>query len=197
MPSLLAVAGVVLVAAITPGPNNLVVMRAAVAGGVRAALPAIAGIVAGGLVMVGVVTTGLGGALVAAPRLRLVIASAGAVYLAWLGLRLALAPTAASEQPRAHPGDEQPATALSMFAFQFLNPKGWVMVATATAAWADGPLWQLATLFAVIPAACLLLWSGLGSAMARYLDRASVARWFDRAMGTLLVISAVALVLES
>jgi len=197
MPSLLAVAGVVLVAAITPGPNNLVVLRAAVAGGVRAALLAIAGIVAGGLVMLAVVAAGLGGVLVAAPRLRLAIACAGAVYLAWLGLRLALAPTSASEEPRAHRRHEQPATALSMLAFQFLNPKGWVMVATATAAWSSGPLWQLAILFAVISAACLLLWSCLGSAMARYLDRPSVARWFDRAMGTLLVISAVALVLES
>ena len=48
---LFAVCGLLCVAAITPGPNNLVVLRASSQGGIRAALPAIAGIVLGGLLL--------------------------------------------------------------------------------------------------------------------------------------------------
>lgn len=43
MTSLAPAIGLMLVAAITPGPNNLEVLRAAASGGMPAAIPAIAG----------------------------------------------------------------------------------------------------------------------------------------------------------
>lgn len=62
MTSLLAIAGLLFVAAGTPGPNNLVVMRTAAAAGFIGALPAVGGVVLGGLALLAVVATGVGAA---------------------------------------------------------------------------------------------------------------------------------------
>jgi threonine/homoserine/homoserine lactone efflux protein len=180
-----------LIAAITPGPNNLVVMRAAARNGWRAALPAAAGVITGGLVLLAVVTAGADGAFAAWPWLRGMIELAGVLYLVWLGTRMIAAAgedAGSAALPAGLPG---------LFAFQFLNPKGWVMVLTVVAALpgANGAhaLLYLAPLFVCIPAACLLLWAGLGGALAPYLGRPVVRQWTDRVLGALLILAALLL----
>ena len=101
----------------------------------------------------------------------------------------------------AEPRSALPAGLAGLFAFQFLNPKAWVMALTAAAAIrASHPLSafaRLAPVFTVIPAACLFLWASAGSLLSSALRRAAVRAWFDRAMGLLLFGSAALLFLES
>lgn len=82
--------------------------------------------------------------------------------------------------------------------FQFLNPKGWVLVLTVVAAIpASGAVEsfvRLAPLFIAVPAACLLLWAGLGSALSGQLVRPAVRIATDRVLGILLVASALLLI---
>jgi len=195
--AMMAVTALVLVAAITPGPNNLVVLRAAARSGIAAAAPAIIGIVTGGLVLLGLVAGGAGAAFAAEPRLRTAIAIGGSLYLSWLGLRLMRVRGGRGAGPARSDDVALPAGALALFGFQFLNPKGWMMVLTATAAAPGVAFWHLAALFAIVPAVCLTIWSGFGSAMARHLARPRTAAWFDRAMGALLLASAIALMVEA
>ena len=61
MNSLLAVIAIVTVAAITPGPNNFIVMNAAARGGLDAVLPAITGVVGGSLFLMAIIWAGAGG----------------------------------------------------------------------------------------------------------------------------------------
>jgi threonine/homoserine/homoserine lactone efflux protein len=191
MTSVVAIGTLLLVAAITPGPNNLVIMRTAAHAGFARALPAVAGVVSGGLMLLAVVVTGLGTAFAAWPWLRLMVAVGGALYLAWLGGNLALA--------RGDNGRETllPAGVSGLFGFQFLNPKGWVMVLTVVAALPAGGaidrFLHLAPLFVCIPTCCLLLWAALGSALSRSLARPMVRLWTDRVLGALLVASALLL----
>jgi threonine/homoserine/homoserine lactone efflux protein len=196
MRELMPVVGLVVVAAITPGPNNLIVLRAAGRGGVLAAVPAMAGVVAGGLALLALVAAGAGALLDAEPRLRAVLAVGGGLYLAWLGLRLMGVRAGRAAEPEAGGGRASlPDGALAVFGFQFLNPKGWVMVATAAASGAG--FWQLAAVFAIVPAVCLTLWAAFGSAMAGLLERPRFAARFDRAMGALLVACALALAVQA
>lgn len=187
----LAIATLLLVAAATPGPNTLVVLRTAAAAGFARALPAIGGIVLGGLALLALVVAGPGAALGEWPALRMPIAAGGALYLAWLGLRLVRAGSSGRGQ------SALPAGVGGLFVFQFLNPKGWLMLLTAVAASpAHGALATftgLAPLVAGIPAICLLLWAALGRLLARWLDRPGVRRWTDRVLGALLLASAVPL----
>jgi len=199
MEDLLAAAGALVAAALTPGPNNFVVMRAAARSGLIGALPAIAGIVLGSLALLAVVTAGAGAAFEAEPRLELALAVAGCLYLVYLGIRL----LASGSGSNGEPGDEGlPAGAAGLFAFQFLNPKSWVLVLTVTAATpdGDGPLavfLRLAVLVVVITTICLLLWSAFGSAMARHLVRRPLRVGLDRTLGALLIASALLLLTSS
>lgn len=191
MASLFSTGLFLLVAAISPGPNNLVVMRAAARNGWTAALPAAVGVIAGGLVLLVLVTVGAGRAFSAWPWLRAMIEIGGALYLIWLGVRLIAA------AGRDAGSMTLPAGLAGLFGFQFLNPKGWVMVLTVVAALpttgATDALLRLAPLFICIPAACLLLWAGLGSALASCLTRPVVRQWTDRALGALLILAALLL----
>lgn len=191
MSSLFSTGLFLLIAAISPGPNNLVVMRVAARNGWAAALPAVTGVIAGGLVLLVLVTAGAGRAFAAWPWLRAMIEIGGVLYLVWLGARLIAA------AGRDAGSMTLPAGLAGLFGFQFLNPKGWVMVLTVVAALpatgAADALLHLAPLFICIPAACLLLWAGMGSALASHLSRPMVRQWTDRALGALLILAALLL----
>jgi len=194
MQSLIAAAGFIAAGAITPGPNNLLVMRAAAGGGTRKALPAIAAIVLGSLSLLALVSAGGGALFERFPVVRTTVTLAGALFLGWLGLRLALC---ASGEARDR---AVPVRAANVFALQFLNPKGWVMVLTAVAAVqadmsAVAVFAWLAMLFIAILPASLLVWSSFGTRLAKYLARPRFSHWFDRSMGGLLVTCAMLLFL--
>lgn len=193
MDALIGIAGVITVAAITPGPNNLVVMRTAAQTGWRAALRAIAGIVLGGLVLLALAATGTAALFAAQPRLRIALTIMGCLYLGATGVRLMCRRSADAGGASVTP----PASVTGLFVFQFLNPKSWILTVTAVSAQAAASsgvaFAKLAALFVAIPLLCLLLWSALGLAMATFMERGGAAARFDRAMGGLLVASALLL----
>jgi threonine/homoserine/homoserine lactone efflux protein len=161
----------------------------------RDAVPAIAGVVSGGLVLLAVVATGAGGLLATHATWRATIAALGAGYMGWLGIRLLCSARGAGLMAV----DALPAGALGMFGFQFLNPKGWAMVLAIVAARpASGPrdYLPLVLLFTAIPLACLLLWSLAGRLLAARLADPRSRHRLDVAMGGLLVASAALLLLD-
>jgi threonine/homoserine/homoserine lactone efflux protein len=197
MNPLLAACGLLCVAAITPGPNNLVVLRAAGHAGLRGAMPAIVGIVCGGLLLLAVMALGAGVAFATHPPLRRWTAVIGALYLVWLGISLCLA--GIRSRHGAATSAALPAGVLGLIGFQFLNPKSWVIVLTVLAAMPATGLHDylpLAGLFMLIPTLCLLLWAALGAWLARWLVRPTVRRGVDIVMGALLVACAFLLLIE-
>lgn len=196
MDQLLAAAGLLGVAAITPGPNNLVVLRAAGHAGLRGAMPAIVGIVGGGLLLLAIMALGAGTVFAAYPSLQRWVGTIGALYLAWLGFSLCAAGIAAKPPAAA---TTLPAGTLALVGFQFLNPKSWVLVLTVLAAMpiaSPGDYLPLAGLFVLVPAACLLLWALLGAWLARWMLQPTVHRGVDIAMGVLLIACAALLLIE-
>lgn len=186
-----AAAGLLLVAALTPGPNNFVVLRAAAGGGVSAAWPAILGVVSGGIVMLGFGVLGLATVFSQWPFLRVAIATGGAAYLCWLAIGLM----------RTGTGDgghaPLPTGAVGLFVFQFLNPKGWVMVLSVVSAFPplgmSTTFIRLAPAFLLIPTACLWLWAIAGRYLATHVREPVVRRRIDRVMGMALLVNAVLL----
>lgn len=200
MQALMGIAGLLLVGAITPGPNNLVVMREAAHAGWRGALLAILGIVAGGLALLAMVAAGAGPVLAAVPGLAVALTVGGCAYLAFLGIRHIAASGRAAAQGEAE-AQGLPTGVLGLFVFQFLNPKGWVTVLTVTAAaqaaLGAAALPSLVVFYTVIPAICLTLWSCLGMLTTRLLQRPTFKPRLDRTMGALLVVAALLLLREA
>jgi threonine/homoserine/homoserine lactone efflux protein len=192
---LLPVLGLIAVAAITPGPNNLIVLGAGARGGFAAAVPLILAIVAGSLALLLLAAAGLSGALRAHPMLAKLVAVAGTAYLLWLGAGLAWRAGRDTAPASARSPTGLPASPLGAAAFQFLNPKAWVLVTTVAAATLDagGGLLPLAASLAVVSALCLALWAAAGSALAPMLSHPRRRAVFDRAMGGLLILSALGL----
>ncbi|MGH8157860.1 MAG: LysE family translocator [Rhodanobacter sp.] len=193
MDRLIALAGLLCMAAITPGPNNLVVLREAGRTGVRGALPAIAGIVLGGLLLLTVMALGVGAAFAAHTSLRPWVGVLGSLYLAWLGMALLMGGIVPRHTTDVAREPALPTGIPGLISFQFLNPKSWVMVLTVLAALPVTGLpdyLPLAGLFVLIPTSCLLLWASLGALLTRWLDRPMVRRVVDAAMGALLIVCA-------
>lgn len=192
----IGISGLILIAAITPGPNNLTVLQLASAHGVKSALPAIAGIVAGGLVLIELSQIGLETVVSRYPWLDYVFVAAGAVYLGALGLRLVyrgfVTPDTQSES-----APVAPLRAPALFMLQFANPKAWVLVLTVSAAARAAAAAQfiLPLLFVAISTASLLAWAVLGHWAARILQGGVARARFDCVMGALLIVSAGSLTL--
>ena len=197
METLIPVAGIVAVAAITPGPNNFIVMAAA-RSGAHAAVPAAAGVVAGTLALLSVAWTGAGAAFHAAAWLRPAMTLAGASYLCWLGGCLMWHARSKLPDGGVPAKVHLPSSGLGVAAFQFLNPKSWVLVLTATAAMAREPAaaFVLAAIFVAVTLPCLALWAVTGSVIAERLTHPAAKAWFERSMGALLICSALLLVFQ-
>jgi threonine/homoserine/homoserine lactone efflux protein len=195
MRPLAAMVPLLLAAAITPGPNNLLMLRIGLESGLRAVPAPATGVVLGGLTMLLVSRAGLALAFGAHPSLPALIRLLGAGGVAWLGVRLVWEsfgkPTARSLRVRA-------SGVLGMFLFQFVNPKAWLVVLTVVAARSGPPSTSIASLtalFIVIAYGCLLLWAAGGALAATLLREPRARAWLDRASGALLALSAAVLVL--
>ena len=195
---LLAVAGLVFVAVISPGPNNFIVMRNAAFHGLRGATVTIASIVAGTFALLLVAASGITFLFHAAPSYRQAIVLIGVGYLCFLGLRLLFVAQRQELQMPSLRKCDLPGSALGLIAFQFLNPKSWVIVMTATSRMASeqnaaaSPL-TLIPIFIVLSAVCLCIWAVAGFALSEFLKQHLFRRLFDIAMGILLIASGLML----
>ena len=175
---------------ITPGPNNIMVLSSGLTYGFRRTVPHIAGITIGFAFMVAAVGLGFGTVFFAYPVLQSVLKYAGAAYLVYLAVMIALSgpPKAGGEDGRG------PMTFWGAALSQWVNVKGWVMVIgtiTAYAAIARFPL-----NVAIQTALCLplgvvstALWTLFGSALRPVLKSERAVRAFNIVMALLLLAS--------
>jgi threonine/homoserine/homoserine lactone efflux protein len=157
--------------------------------GVRRTLPHLAGVCGGFALMVALVGFGLDALFRVAPWLLPVMRWAGAAYLIWLAGRIAVS-GAAKEGANAG----RPLGALGAAAFQWINPKGWVMAVSALTTYAVGA--DYATTVIVVALTCLIVsipcsgvWVLFGAGMRRFLADPARARAFNWTMAALLVAS--------
>jgi threonine/homoserine/homoserine lactone efflux protein len=194
--ALLSLIGFSVAMYITPGPNNVMVAASAANHGIRATVPHMFGIAMGFSVMLTLVCAGLGATLVGWPLLLPAFRWAGAAWLAVLAWQIAAAPP---------PGEGGRRRVLGFFgaaAFQWINPKAWLIAAAAAGEYLlpDRPLpTQLARIFVVfllVGMPCLLVWAALGSGAGRLLHSPARLRAFNVAMALLLVASLVPVLIE-
>lgn len=187
----IAAALFLIVSSVTPGPNNTMLMASGVNFGVRRSLPHLLGVQIGFTVMLLCVGLGLHAVLDRFPALYQVMRWGGATYLLWLAWKLATArpadadPTAPARQPLGFWGAA---------AFQWINPKAWVMIVTAMGAYLppDASVPQvllLALMSLVLGSPCSAVWVGFGQAMRRLLQNPQRLRLFNITMALALVAS--------
>jgi len=186
---MLAFASFAFASSITPGPNNTMLLASGVNHGFRRTVPHIAGISLGCMAMLILVGLGLGEVFAAVPFIYGALRCAGAAYLLWLAWNIAQAGPMADRK-----ASVRPMTFWQAVAFQWINPKAWIMVVGAVSTYAprDGfgqNVVVLALLLGLVNTPSICVWAGCGTALRPFLSHPVRVRVFNVMMALLLVLS--------
>lgn len=194
-----AIAGLMifsLSAAFTPGPNNVMLTSSGATFGFRRTLPHILGIAAGfaGLAVAG--GFGPAGLMKAVPQLHLALKFFGIVFLLYLAWKIGTATRATAT------GSSRPLSFLQAAAFQWINPKGVTLLASAIVAYSTGPdnivtdLMVMVPIFVLATLSSACTWCLFGTVIGQFLKQDSALRRFNIAMATLLLVSIVPIFMD-
>ena len=191
-------ASLALVAIATPGPTTLLALQNGSHGGVRTALPGIAGALLSDLLLIAAVAAGIGGLLAASAPAFEILKWLGVAYLCWLGLRL-LRSAPAPHHLQDHPHRLPPSRVFRQCLLVALtNPKGYLFFSALLPSFIHPAqsLWpQYATVTAVfvsLDAVVMLAYAGLGAAGARWAG-VNTGHRVNRFSGALLLALAASL----
>jgi len=180
------------VAAATPGPSNVMLTAAGANAGVVKGLPCLLGVTTGTAFMMFLVPLGLGSLVLGSPLVLGALHWCGAAFLLWLAWKIATSGGIETIPER------DPVGYVGAAAFQWINPKAWLVCASAAGtflhAGAGGAALQAAYLGGLFFLAALpgcFLWLVFGAAVQRLFRSGRVLRTLNIAMGVLLAVSVV------
>ena len=177
------------VSGVTPGPNNLMLMTSGVNFGFRRTLPHLLGVVLGFSLMVALIGLGLDAIFTRFPLLLPIMRYVGAAYMLWLAWKIANSGPVRDGEARGRP--------LGFFgaaAFQWINPKAWVIAISALTAYAVSTDYTISVIAVALTYLAVGLpssgaWVMFGAAMRKLLSDPKRVRPFNWTMAALLVAS--------
>jgi len=178
-----------LVSSITPGPNNTMLLISGVHFGFRRTLPHILGVTFGFAILMMAVALGLGEIFIKWPALYTAlryISAAYLIYLAWKILR--------AGQMQIKDQAKKPISFLQAIAFQWANPKAWVMSIVAVTTYVQ-PEYFLMSITLILGLFIIFVffsggvWTLFGNWIQRFLHRPHYLHIFNIVMAALLVLS--------
>lgn len=196
MANLIAMGVFALTMSISPGPANMITLSAGLHHGTRRAMPFVLGCTIGFTALL--VTLGLTAGQLArlGPAWQTGMAVLGAAVIIYFGIRIALAPAGLDKAAR--PGLP---TLWQGAMLQWVNPKAWGACLAAVSlfelAGHSDRLTVFASLYFVICLFGIGSWAVLGRGIRRLLSNPMRMRLFNLAVGTTLILLALALAGES
>jgi threonine/homoserine/homoserine lactone efflux protein len=181
---------------VTPGINNMMIMSSGLNFGIRKSIPHLMGILIGFPLMFIAVGAGFVSVILVVPELHLLIQVVGVLYLlyfAWL---------IATSADRVDAPTEKVIGFWQAVAIQWVNPKAWIMITGAFAAFTKtdaDPFLQvlyITSAFVIVGIPTITAWLFCGSLLSRVLKRTESRRLFNRCMAGLLVISILPIIWE-
>ncbi len=182
------------VSSVTPGPNNMMLLASGVHFGIGPTIPHMLGISVGFTVMLVLVGSGLGVAMLAQPLLYEVFRVLSGLYMLFLAYALARSGGLGG----GNEARKRPMRFVEAMLFQWVNPKAWAMGLTAMTVYTvPDPFWlsivMVAAVFGVINLPCVAVWAGFGVSLRGFLADPWRLRLFNYAMAALLLISTLPL----
>jgi threonine/homoserine/homoserine lactone efflux protein len=189
-----------LVGSLTPGPNNIMLAASGVNYGFRRTVPHMIGICIGFPLMFLAVGMGLSQIFEKAPITHTAMKLMGSAYLLWLAWRVATAEPTSTEAPTA--AKSRPISFMQAAAFQWVNPKAWILVLGATATYTNlrqallPQVLAISLTFAIVSVFSVMVWTMLGVGIAQALKNSRSRRLFNFSMATALAISVLWILFE-
>ncbi|WNN44682.1 LysE family translocator [Winslowiella toletana] len=184
----LSMLGFLWVAAITPGPNNMLLTASGANFGFLRSLPLMIGIMLGMQAMLLLVAFGVGGLLLIYPSLHLILKIAGSLYLLWLAWKIG---SASYEKLETGEGPTAPMPFWQGGLLQLVNPKAWLMALGAVASFSlAGEAYRSSVMAISIGIVSVnivsgMIWLGFGTLIGRILRSRRAWAIFNISMGLL------------
>ena len=190
MPHFLPMLTLMLVAAFTPGPNNIMLAASGENFGFGRTIPHIFGVTGGFFALLLLVGFGLERVFTTSPLAQQVFRVLALSFIVWLSWRIATSTSQSKSE-----GVSRPQYFIEAAGFQFINPKAVAMAVTMVASFIS-PDFSFHAQFAVLVACFTLItllavvtWAGFGVMISGYINTPARLRAFNVSMAVLLLAS--------
>jgi len=194
---LLSIISFAFATAMSPGPNNFMLLSSGLTFGYQKTLAHIVGVMVGFPIMIIAVGLGIGTVFELYPLLHDILKIVGIAYLLWMAWKIATSSSTMSSEDEI----KKPFTFVQAVLFQWVNPKAWVMVITAMGSFITSK--ENAFLQVLVIAFTYLLigflstnfWALGGLYLQRFISNERRVRVFNVVMALLIVFSVLPFVL--
>jgi len=179
----------------TPGPNNVMLMASGMNYGFRRSLGHITGVALGFPLMIVAVGLGLSQLFAMVPWLEMALKYVCAAYLIYLAYKIATARPKIAEGGALEVSGN-PLTFVQAAAFQWVNPKAWVMATTALTVYAlplssTGNAFAVAAAFVFAGTFTASSWTALGDRLRLFFSDPLRLRVFNAVAAVLLLATLI------
>ena len=190
-PEFLSMALFWIVAAYTPGPNNVVASYSGFNFGIKKTIPHIFGVTLGFTSLVFALTIGLVNIFKLFPIIQTVLKYLGSLFLIYLAYKISFSKSSTEKK------DTNPISFLDTFIFQFLNPKGvlfGIIIVSTYLELGENYLSyaiQIVLLAFIFSSTSITLWTFIGKFLRKFATNDKFINYFNYAMSLLLLLSIV------
>ena len=190
-PEFLSMALFWIVAAYTPGPNNVVASYSGFNFGIKKTIPHILGVTLGFTSLVIALTFGLVNIFKLFPLMQIVLKYLGSFFLIYLAYKISFSKSSTEKK------SENPISFLDTFIFQFLNPKGvfiGIIIVSTYVEYGDNYLnyaTQIVLFAFIISLSSITFWTFVGKYLRKFATNEKFIKYFNYAMSGLLLLSII------
>ena len=190
-PEILSMALFWIVAAYTPGPNNVIASYSGFNFGIKKTLPHIFGVALGFTFLIFLLTIGLVNVFKIFPIIQVSLKYLGSIFLVYLAYKIYFSKIDSEKK------NENPVKFIETFLFQFLNPKGvliGIIIVSTYVEHGENYL-KYATqviLFAfLVSLSSITFWTFVGKYLRKFATNEKFIKYFNYVMSGLLLLSII------
>jgi len=190
-PEILSMALFWIVAAYTPGPNNVIASYSGFNFGIKKTLPHIFGVALGFTFLIFLLTIGLVNVFKIFPIIQVSLKYLGSIFLVYLAYKIYFSKIDSGKK------NENPVKFIETFLFQFLNPKGVLIGIIIVSTYVENGenYLKYATqviLFAfLVSLSSITFWTFVGKYLRKFATNEKFIKYFNCVMSLLLILSII------
>ena len=190
-PEILSMALFWIVAAYTPGPNNVIASYSGFNFGIKKTIPHIFGVTFGFTFLIFLLTIGLVNVFKIFPIIQISLKYLGSIFLIYLAYKIYFLKIDIEKK------NENPVRFIETFLFQFLNPKGVLIGIIIVSTYVEhGDYYFIyaaqVILFAfVVSLSSIIFWTFVGKYLRKFATNDKFIKYFNCVMSVLLLLSII------
>ncbi len=179
------------VAAYTPGPNNVIASYSGFNFGIKKTLPHILGVSFGFTFLIFLLTIGLVNVFKIFPIIQISLKYLGTLFLIYLAYKISFSKTDNDKK------NENPVKFIETFIFQFLNPKGvliGIIIVSTYIEYGENYVaysTQIVLFAFLVSLSSITFWTFVGKYLRKFATNEKFIKYFNYAMSGLLLLSII------